>query len=344
MKEKIKNVVVIIVMLIVAFFITGCSDKKIEPRYGILEEAVYRDLDSVSFTDILNESGITVKEANEESKEIVSSLENELVEYINNEYNLEWKESGVSVYELDFSKVDGYSIYNAMADPENNSFFLNTSVYSELDTLDTNVQIIAVHELIHCLTYENVGTYKFVLTDSEGGKLGYYNSEAFTDFLTIKFFESKGMPEVKEFLYTNSGYCYTTCCLIMLESAIPNEIYYYLTNDIESLEKEFNDLASKYMIIPENTENNAFEAFLYRTDLNQAITIMFTQGYYSQELTDNWIQSVFGNFEEVVILSRGQSRKSQKESFEECYNLFELEGDITGELEEFLEYLNSCIR
>ena len=98
MKEKIKNVVVIIVMLIVAFFITGCSDKKIEPRYGILEEAVYRDLDSVSFTDILNESGITVKEANEESKEIVSSLENELVEYINNEYNLEWKESGVSVY------------------------------------------------------------------------------------------------------------------------------------------------------------------------------------------------------------------------------------------------------
>lgn len=341
MKKRIKSFVVIILLVLMSLFITGCSVKKIEPQYGLLEEAEYSAKISISFSDILEEEGVVAEKADSEEQENISSIESELVNFINEEYDLDWKTSNVQVYELDFSEVDGYSVYNAMADPENNSFFRNSAVETPNEE---QAQIIYVHELIHCLTYKNLGTYKFVLTDSENGELGYYNSEAFTDFLTIKFFESKGMPEAKEFLYSNSGYCYTTCALIMLEEAIPNEIYYFLTNDIESFEKDFNKLASEYMDIPDGLEENAFETFLYRTDLNQAATLALARGEYSQNIINIWFQTIFGNFEEVVIISRGLSTETQNEIYDECYNLFASEGEITDELDEFLEYLNSCIR
>lgn len=333
---------IVAIITIMALGITGCSNvKKIEPRYGLVEEAVYTEKTLISFTDILKEANVTVEKSDNETSEFISNLEIELVDFINDKYDLNWTTSEVEVYELNFSDVEGYGIYNAMADPENNDLFLNTAVG---DIEQDNVKVFSVHELIHCLTFKNLGTYKFVLTDSEGNELGYYTSEAFTDFLTIKFFESKGMPEVKEFLYSNSGYCYTTCALDMLESSIPNEMYYYLTNDINSLEKEFNELSDKYMKIPSELEDNAFESFLYRADIMQAVTLTLIQGGYSQNLANMWIQSIFGNFEEVVIISRGQPTDVQQENYDKCYELFNSEGEITGSLNEFLEYLKSCIR
>lgn len=340
MRRKIKIVALIIIMLITALFISGCSAEKIEPRYGIVEEASYQELDSVSFSDILEDSEVVPSEATTKSQEMISKLEESLVAFVNDEYNLSWRASDVKVYELDFSLLEGYSIYNAMADPEENSFYLNTAA-GNLE--DNAVQFLSVHELVHCLTYENLGTYKFVLEDSEGAELGYYTSEAFADFLAIKFFESQGDTEVRNFFYNNSGYCYTTCALVMLEESIPNEMYYFLTNDIESLERDFNELADEYMEMPNGFEDNSFEAFLYRTDLNLALTKTMAQGYMTSEYTNMWLQTVYGNFETVAILSRGLEDEQKQSIYDECYRLFQLEGEIVDEIDEFADYLKSCM-
>lgn len=342
MKRKTKIIVTIILLMITAFFISGCSaEKKAEPEYGVVEEATYRQVVSDSFAEILEDAGVTANEASEDSKKEISKLEEDLVEFINEEYDLNWEASGVEVYELDFSLVEGYGIYNAMADPEANSFYLNTAID---DASDSRVQFISGHELVHCLTYKNLGTYKFVLKDSEGAELGYYTSEAFADLLAIKFFESREMPEVRDFFYSSSGYCYTTCALVMLEKSIPNEMYYFLTNDMESLERDFNELADKYIKMPDGYEDNAFEAFLYRTDLNLAITRTIAEGYLTSDLSSMWLQTIFGNFETVALLSRGQTDEVKQEIYDECYGLFESEGEITGDLKTFTDYLKSCMR
>ena len=69
MKRKTKIIVTIILLMITAFFISGCSaEKKAEPEYGVVEEATYRQVVSDSFAEILEDAGVTANEASEDSK------------------------------------------------------------------------------------------------------------------------------------------------------------------------------------------------------------------------------------------------------------------------------------
>ena len=85
MKKRIKSVVVIILLVLMSVFITGCSVKKIEPQYGLLEEAEYSAKISISFSDILEEEGVVAEKADSEEQENISGIESELVNFINEE-------------------------------------------------------------------------------------------------------------------------------------------------------------------------------------------------------------------------------------------------------------------
>lgn len=339
MKRKIKNIVVIVWLLITAIMISGCSAEKIEPRYGLVRNVEFQQIEPFDFEDYLDDSEIVPEKANSVNEKAILELELDLVEYINKEYGLDWDVSEPKIYQLDFSEIRGYEAMNALAEPKKNSFYLNeSSMISE-----EKVEYISAHELVHCLMYKNTGTYRFVLKDEEGNELGYYTSEAFTDLLTIEFFESQGSDDVRSFFYSNSAYCYTTCALSMLEKIIPNEIGYFLTNNSESFEKDFNNIANKYIEVKEGFEENLFRTFLYRADLNMIATMQIAEYGITNDISYIFVNSIFGNFEEVVIMSKGLEKAKREEIYDECINLYKSEGELPDDVIEFADHLRSCI-
>lgn len=340
MKRKTKIIVAIIIMLIMAIFISGCSVEKIQPRYGLVRNTEYQPIEAFEFREYLETSEITPEKASDEIEDEIHELEESLVQYINDEYGLDWEVSGAEIYQVDFSKISGFETFNALAEPKYNSFYLSNSgmIFNE-----EGIEYISAHELIHCLSYKNIGTYRFVLKDENGNELGYYTSEAFTDLLTIEFFENQGREDVRSFFYSNSGYCYTACALSMLEKSIPNAMKYFLTNDTESLETDFNKLANKYIEVPEGFEENLFKSFLYRADMNMVAAMSIATYGITDEYAYIFVNSAYGNFEEVVIMSKGLEKEVQEDIYEECINLYKSEGELTEDILDFAEHLKSCI-
>lgn len=329
----------IITMIMIALLFTSCGvnseTEKIVPKYGLVGEAEYMYKNVDNFSDVVKDSKITVIEASSEEQEQLDNLTEDVVNFLNEEYNIEWKSEKIELYKVDFLQLEGYELYNAIAAPKDRKMYVNT-------TLNENAKFVEVHELIHCIRYENVGRCEFVMEKGDHA-LGGYTSEAFTDLITIKYFESKGISGAREFFNINSNYSYTTCALSMLERSIPNEIYYYLTEDMKSFKTDFTKLADKYIEKNEELEEE-FEAFLTRPDMHMLVTRLILIEGIEEDLTKIWTDCVFGNFERVAIMSRDLDEKQKDEILQEVYDLFKSEGELPEELIEILDYLKSCMK
>lgn len=332
-------IMIAILMLLSCVACAENSGRKVEPKYGFVETAEYLGESAPPISETIKEMGLTPEESSAEEKESINELAKEMVDFINEEYNLEWSYVDVETYRVDFASMEGYEIYNAVADPENSKFYISTTVAERI----SNEQLIylAGHELEHIIRYANIGGFEFVLEDETSSMLGSYTSEAFTDLITIKFFESKGDEKVREFFYTNSSYCYTVTALTMLEYSMPDLEYYYLTDDMDAFRSGFESLAKQYIVTYNGLENE-FEAFLYRTDLNMRLTQAIYYGYCDQSIANMWLECIYGNLERVFIMSQGCTTAEKEEVYDVCHEFFLCEGD-TFSIQEQLDYFESCM-
>jgi len=345
MKIKKKLFLCTVITVLITLVLTACSvnndvDTKLTTKY-CEKEVIYFENPSEDFC-FTKKIGDNVEfvELEAEIQNIINQLETYLYQYIIKEYNLDWKFTKTEVKVLDFSKIaDGeYATYAAMADPCCNIIYLN----ARLSTFEDLIYRYT-HELVHCLIFYNEGSYKFVLLDGNGGNIGYYVGEAFTDLIAADYLKGLGEEKPVDYFLRSSGYASTLAALQALELSIPDMKEMYLKLEAEEFCKRINDLGKMY--ISDGETVNYGEIFLYQADLNlkSSHSIIYAQNEQEYNNFANiFLRTSFGNYEIVLGISNGLELEKENQAFEFIDNLFEIEGK-NSQIEEYLNYFKSCL-
>lgn len=345
----VRKVFCIITALVFVLVLGGCSSSETNyktPKYGIQKEEEFR-LTSLGEADYLERAD---KEALPERtsmrvkfNEDVDNYGERIVDFINENYNLNWLYEPIEVISADFLNTD-YYIYNVFYVPNSGIMYINENPYYDLD--EEILQYIYVRELIHYIRDLNVGTSNFIYPNQDA--LGKYSTGTLTDLLTMKFF---GTKEAEEFFLTKSCYSYSTVGMQILELAIPDLMKYYLLNDMKGLEKEYNSIAKKYVDMSKLEIDNPFMNFLYMVDANQIAYKNFLKASSRSNSED--IQKYFkyhsryliGVYELALFECRGLSEEDKLLAISFYEKLFEREStdEEVSNIQEASEYLRSCV-
>ena len=346
-----KRIFVLILMLCMVSMTFACNssqsiDKKV-PQYGIQTEEAFKQWKNNTSETVEHEEPENVYEIEQQSdfaKE-VNSLGTEIVSYINATYGMKWAYDDVVIKTYDFSGTD-FEFYNAYYSTTDYVLYLNSNYKFESSGLD----YIIAHELIHYIRHLNVGTADFLYEDTNG--LGNYMMEALTDLLTIEMYGNT--DKVDTFFMNNSSYCYQVVSMKVLKLAIPKLMYYYLENDMKSLENEFNLLSSKYVDFEENDVENPFINYLdvldacygsYRAMYN---AYTYNDVLYTNKYAEIHNRYIIGQYELSVMLLTEADKNTKKQALSYIENLYRLESESVGDYSDefysgYLKYLNSCM-
>ena len=72
-------------------------------------------------------------------------------------------------------------------------------------------------------------------------------------------------------------------------------------------------------------------------------TMQIAEYGITNDISYIFVNSIFGNFEEVVIMSKGLEKAQREEVYDECINLYKSEGELPDDVIEFADHLRSCI-
>lgn len=319
----------IIMCICLLFNLASCSKSTVNLSYQVKYDTIYRKFSETILSEEINKYGISSEPVPLAMQQEINALHKDVLTFINSKYNLNWKYKEVSAYLVDLNHL-GYLGYVAMADPRYERFYLNSS----WETSDYENIYRSVHELIHCIRYNNIGKSEFTL-EKNSKILGYYVGESLTDLLTSEYFENLGDSKAYEFFLNSSQYCYTTVAAKIIEYSIPNLCYYYLIDDIDTLSKEFNSIASNSI----NLNADYFERFANYSDI---LMISVKEYLYlnDSESISKLRSCMLANFELVVAASRNLENSSQV--IDEIEYLFELE-NATSAYKDFILHLKSLL-
>lgn len=346
-----RKIFVLILMLCMVSMTFACNssqsiDKKV-PQYGIQTEDAFKKWKNVTSKTEEHEDPENVYEIEQQSDfaKDVNSLGTEIVSYINATYSMNWVYEDVVIKIYDFSGTD-FEFYNAYYSTNDYILYLNSNYKCESSGFD----YIIAHELIHYIRHLNIGTANFQYEDTKG--LGNYMMEALTDLLTIEMYGNT--EKVDTFFMNNSGYCYQIVSMKVLKLAIPKLMYYYLENDMKSLENEFNLLASKYVDFEGTDVENPFINYLDVLDACYGSYIAMCNAYtyndllYAIKYAELNNKYIIGQYELSVMLLMESDKSTKKQALSYIENLYRLESEVAGDnsdefYSEYLEYLNSCM-
>lgn len=331
--KKIKKILLMLLMLSITLVETSCGakDVKKEPIYACKHEQIVLMPGEISnISDSITED-TDIQMADELVQEKVSVLATDIVEYLNNEYNLGWDSKPIDVYETDVASIVGQA-YSAIFDPKAMAIYIQKGLLED----EENLYRIA-HELVHYLKVLNTGKIEFVI-DIQDCWLGYYFMESITDLITIEYFESKGDSAAREYFYVNSGYSFSTTACFMLEKLIPDLQRSYCIDDIENIHQQFNQIAEKTIDVDERVD--VFYQFLYGVDFMNQATIK-----YAETLENAYIDKIaygyYETFETVALMSNLYDEKTKELVIQDVWKLFKAEktedAETTKEFVEFLE-------
>lgn len=336
----IKKIFGVMTILIITICLIGCSSSGTDlnlkiPKYGIQQDDEFR-VWNIEETD--NGLPFEGKDVSIDIENEIDSYANQIVEYIEQEYNIIWIYESIQVMSADFSNTKFYA-YNALYIPKTGIIYINEN-NKYIDSKD--LKYIYVHELIHYLRDINVGTCNFYFPEYDG--LGKYTMEALTDLLTIKIF---GTEEAKEFFLTKSSYSYSIVGMEILELAIPELLEYYLKDDMKSLENEYNTLSEKYVDMISVGVTNPFMNFLDVVDATQIaynnLVLSKTINDYANfnKYSDLYLKYWIGQYELALYECRGLDNNAKKEAITFYEEFLKIE---LGESSYLLEYLDSCLK
>lgn len=254
-----KKILALIMAMLLAMNIAGCSTEyeKRELVYTneMNEKPEYTkaEFPSYEFND--------KKELNDIWKDEINRTANELVSFLNAEYDAEWNYNSVEAYAVDLSEAGISFSIGGIYDSNEKCIYIDNTLSNKSPENMTDAEIgFIVHEILHYLKDNNTGTPMFCL--SKGEKiLGFYFTEGMTNFICEKYFQSKGMNAPVEH-YKKNGYASLMYLCRQLEISFPDLISYYCQDNIKSFEKEFNSLAKKHI----ENGRNMFAIWLSQLD------------------------------------------------------------------------------
>lgn len=346
--KRILRIICVLTLILSLVVSTGCSaktdtDTKMTTKYcstAVSYNNAENSADDFSFTELIKEDA-EYYELTESAKEMTANLEKELFDYLIETYELDWEFKNTKVCMLDFSTVsDGeYTYYAAMADPRYETVYVNALFVQK----ESDLAYRLAHEFIHCMRYYNIGTTQYVLKNAEGGYIGYYAGESYTDIIAANFLETLGEDAPLDYFLNGSGYCYTTVALQVIGYSIVESEKMYLENDMQGFYTALKELTQIHITDAENIDYA--EKFLYYADLimyatNDLMCVTTIEEY--NNISKFFLNAIFGNFEIALSVSDNLEDSEEKEVFEIVKHLFELEGE-SEELTKHLEYLETCL-
>lgn len=331
-----KKIFALFITICMAITVVSCSannsNTKQKPQYGIQNDETFR----LWTKQVVEEQDIYIGEQNsiEVDSEVfdkVQTMGEKIVNYINNSYNMNWAYEYVPLRLYDFSNTQ-FKNYNAYYSEKDYILYLNSNYQFDSYGID----YIIAHELIHYIRHLNIGTTDFQYENTNG--LGRYMMEALTDLLTIDVYG--GTEDVETFFINNSAYCYQVTTMKILSLAIPKIMEYYLQDDIETLEKEFNALSEKYIEFSNIAVENHFVNYLDVIDAsyvsyNAMVNAFYMRNdYYFEKYAKAHHDYELGQYELTLMLLRDSNKETKQKAlgYIEYMYIKELESEgIYGE-------------
>ena len=175
------------------------------------------------------------EEADRNITKRVDDIAQDVVLFINETYDLNWKYNTPSVKISD--ELPEYVLGN----------FSNGVIFLRNEPVRTD---IIVHELIHFLTETNTNSgYFFVETDIEGYVYGGYIHEAITEYITEEYMASRYEVN-KMFLREEFDYWAIVTCLESIEIASPGFVRAFLHGGTEEARNMMDSIAKEYVKNP----------------------------------------------------------------------------------------------
>ncbi len=273
MKKRILALVAVTLL----FFITACgkqtnayetesydieSDVVETYQYGY-QDLLISGLEPYGFQPYDEEYDVPpegAEKASEELAEEVNSLGREIVDFLNQKYDLGWKYTEIPVYTFSENSEWGGFYF-----PKYKSMYINIdSDFGKLEKeLSPSFEWVIAHELTHGITDQNRGTPFFFKEISSDETMGVFLHEGITEILTEQFMATKGITPKDAYPEGgSSGYI---------------AIVYYLKASEFSFEGTINDMLNDDMSAVETRMENAvgdelaFDRWLCLIDITQFV-------------------------------------------------------------------------
>lgn len=341
-----KRIILLFLTICMGFMVACNSTQAIEkkiPKYGIQTDDAFRiwnkNIDKTNNNETVPENVLKISENSELGKRI-HELGTDIVTYINEVYGTRWVYEYVVIGMYDFSNTE-FSKYNAYYSTEDYVLYLNSDYQYDA----SGINYIVTHELIHYIRQLNIGTADFQYDNTNG--LGNFMMEALTDLLTIELFNET--EDVQKFFINNSSYCYSVVSMQILQLSIPSLMKYYLENDMDSLEKEFNELSNKYVDYTGTTVDNPFINYLDIIDASQVAYNAMSSAYIANNSAFLQFGKIhhnyeLGQYELSLLLLRESETEIKKKAISYINVLYseEMKNEDESYFEEFI-FFESCV-
>lgn len=244
------------IMLMVS--ITGCGTKECKEEIPVSDFilAEVSPIEKISDEDKPKQYFSEVEKASEELTDEINAEGENILKWLNKKYNLNWIYKDVETY---ITADKGY-LDNWLGQLYDGKIYIYIDAIKE----EKEIRFIITHELIHYLCCINTGT-PFRWSETEEGLYGETLGESTTEYLNRLYLNEDQDFWRGEWINTSSYY-QGVFSIAAMEEVIPEAAKLVLKNDIDELEKKFNQ---KFFELNGEIDGlNPFRKFLGLMDYN----------------------------------------------------------------------------